>query len=175
MLASMATQPKIQTHLQPSTFPSQSLLRKPLKTPIFSIKPKPSCFHLKSLSTLKTPARLKLSAPKAQRTLPEEEKENETSTEKEKLGVVVKPIEKSRVVLKFIWMQKVIGIALNQVIPGHGTIPLSPYYFWPKEDAWEQLRLLLVGKPWISRKQLHDLLNQATDIIELWQDTGSNQ
>jgi 30S ribosomal protein 3 len=89
--------------------------------------------------------------------------------------VVVKPIEKSRVVLKFIWMQKVIGIALNQVIPGHGTIPLSPYYFWSKEDAWEQLRLFLVGKPWISRKQLHALLNQATDIIELWQDTGSNQ
>lgn len=83
MLASMATQPKIQTHLQPSTFPSQSLLRKPLKTPIFSIKPKPSCFHLKSLCTLKTPARLKLSALKAQQTLPEEEKENETSTEKE--------------------------------------------------------------------------------------------
>ncbi|CAK7344391.1 unnamed protein product [Dovyalis caffra] len=174
MLASMATQLQIQTHLQPSTFSSQSLQLKPLKTPIFSITPKPSCFHLKSLSALKTPARLKISASRAQQTLPVEEQEEETSTGKEKLGVVVKPMEKPRVVLKFIWMEKVIGIALNQVIPGHGTIPLSPYYFWPKEDAWEQLRLLLEGKPWISLKQMHVLLNQATDIIELWQETGSS-
>ncbi|KAF9684102.1 hypothetical protein SADUNF_Sadunf04G0082900 [Salix dunnii] len=174
MLASMATQPKIQPHLQPSTFPLQSLLREPLITPIFSIKPKPSCFHFKSLSTLQTPARIKLPALKAQQTLREEEEEEDTPTEKEKLGVVVKPIEKPRVVLKFIWMQKVIGIALNQVIPGHGTIPLSPYYFWTKEDAWEQLRLLLEGRTWISRKQLHALLNQATDIIELWHDKYSN-
>ncbi|CAN4116809.1 unnamed protein product [Withania somnifera] len=57
-----------------------------------------------------------------------------TSLQKEKLGVVFKPLEKSRLVLKFIWMEKNIGISLDQVIPSHGTIPLSPYYFWPRRE-----------------------------------------
>ncbi|KAL6287565.1 hypothetical protein ACE6H2_011955 [Prunus campanulata] len=98
----------------------------------------------------------------------------ETLLEKEKLGVVVKPIEKPRLVLKFIWMEKNIGIALDQMIPGHGSIPLSPYYFWPRKDAWEELKVLLESKPWISQKQMIILLNQATDIINLWQQSGGN-
>ncbi|CAN6708307.1 unnamed protein product [Malus baccata var. baccata] len=91
-----------------------------------------------------------------------------------KLGVVVKPFEKPRLVLKFIWMEKNIGIALDQMIPGHGSIPLSPYYFWPRRDAWEELKVLLESKPWISQKQMIILLNQATDIINLWQHSGGN-
>ncbi|TXG57801.1 hypothetical protein EZV62_015630 [Acer yangbiense] len=91
-----------------------------------------------------------------------------------KLGVVVKPNEKPRVVLKFIWMQNDIGIALDQMIPGHGTIPLSPYYFWPRKDAWEELKVLLESKPWISQIERIHLLNQATDIINLWQTAGGN-
>ncbi|CAJ2636636.1 unnamed protein product [Trifolium pratense] len=95
-------------------------------------------------------------------------------SESQKLGVVVKPTEKPRLVLKFIWMEKNIGIALDQMIPGHGTIPLSPYYFWPRKDAWEELKELLESKPWISQKQMIILLNQATDIINLWQQSGGN-
>ena len=86
----------------------------------------------------------------------------------------MKPMEKPRVVLKFIWMEKNIGIALDRKIPGHGTIPLSPYYFWPRKDAWEELKVLLESKPWISQKQIIILLNQATDIINLWQQSGGN-
>ncbi|KAK2663049.1 hypothetical protein Ddye_001623 [Dipteronia dyeriana] len=93
---------------------------------------------------------------------------------KQKLGVVVKPNEKPRVVLKFIWMQNDIGIALDQMIPGHGTIPLSPYYFWPRKDAWEELKVLLESKPWISQIERIHLLNQTTDIINLWQTAGGN-
>ncbi|CAI9110691.1 OLC1v1010759C1 [Oldenlandia corymbosa var. corymbosa] len=93
---------------------------------------------------------------------------------KKKLGVVLKPMEKPRLVLKFIWMQKNIGISIDQVIPGYGTIPLSPYYFWPRKDAWEELKTLLEGKPWISQKQIVILLNQATDIINLWQESGGD-
>ncbi|KAK1563291.1 hypothetical protein Q3G72_025465 [Acer saccharum] len=93
---------------------------------------------------------------------------------KQKLGVVVKPNKKPRVVLKFIWMQNDIGIALDQMIPGHGTIPLSPYYFWPRKDAWEELKVLLESKPWISQIERIHLLNQATDIINLWQTAGGN-
>ncbi|XP_078433401.1 small ribosomal subunit protein cS23-like [Wolffia australiana] len=93
----------------------------------------------------------------------------------EKLGVVVKVVEgKPRIVLKFIWMEKSIGLALDQVVPNHGTIPLTPYYFWPQKDAWEQLKTLLQGKPWISKKRMIILLNQATEIINLWQQTVSS-
>ncbi|KAL9271541.1 Small ribosomal subunit protein cS23-like protein, partial [Drosera capensis] len=93
---------------------------------------------------------------------------------KERRGVVVGPSEKPRVVLKFIWMEKNIGIALDKYIPGHGTTPLSPYYFWPRKDAWEELKVLIESKPWISQKQMIILLNQATDIINLWQQGGGN-
>ncbi|KAL0356613.1 UNVERIFIED_CONTAM: 30S ribosomal protein 3, chloroplastic [Sesamum calycinum] len=100
---------------------------------------------------------------------------HESNKGKEKLGVVVKPMERPRLVLKFIWMEKNIGIAIDQVIPGgHGTIPLSPYYFWPRKDAWEELKVMLESKPWISNKQMVVLLNQATDIINLWQQSGGD-
>lgn len=86
----------------------------------------------------------------------------------------MKPMEKPRLVLKFIWLEKNIGLAIDQVIPGYGTIPLSPFYFWPKKDAWEELKVMLEGKPWISTKEKVILLNQATDIINLWQQSGGD-
>ncbi|XP_071714289.1 small ribosomal subunit protein cS23z-like [Rutidosis leptorrhynchoides] len=85
-----------------------------------------------------------------------------------------KKVQKPRLVLKFIWMEKNIGLGLDQVIPGHGTIPLSPYFFWPRKDAWEELKTTLESKPWISQKKMIILLNQATDIINLWQQSGGN-
>lgn len=88
--------------------------------------------------------------------------------------MVVKGLEKPRLVLKFIWMEKNIGLALDQVIPGYGSVPLSPYYFWPRKDAWEELKSKLEEKPWISQKRIIILLNQATDIINLWQQSGGN-
>nr|ABK26571.1 unknown [Picea sitchensis]ABK26613.1 unknown [Picea sitchensis] len=94
--------------------------------------------------------------------------------EKNKAKVVVKAPRKQRIVLKFIWLEKNIGLALDQVVPGHGTIPLSPYYFWPRKDAWEELKAKLESKSWISQKRTIILLNQATDIINLWQQGGSN-
>ncbi|KAJ9173073.1 hypothetical protein P3X46_016247 [Hevea brasiliensis] len=169
MSAFMAIQPKINPSLKPANFTSQNLL----KAPIVSLKPKSSLLHISSASSLKliqSTVKHKLSASAADPIL----SEGETPTDKERLGVVVKPMEKPRIVLKLIWMHKAIGVALDQVIPGFGTIPLSPYYFWPKEDAWEQLKMLLESKPWISRKQMHILLNQATDVINLWQESNCN-
>ncbi|KAL6543761.1 hypothetical protein OROGR_010258 [Orobanche gracilis] len=85
-----------------------------------------------------------------------------------------KPMAKPRLVLKFIWMEKNIGVGLDQMIPGHGTVPLSPYYFWPRKDAWEELKITLESKPWIPQKKMIILLNQATDIINLWEQGGGN-
>ena len=39
-------------------------------------------------------------------------------------------------VLKFVWTDKVLGVALNQANK-RGETPMSPYFFWPREDAWE--------------------------------------
>ncbi|XP_020584649.1 30S ribosomal protein 3, chloroplastic [Phalaenopsis equestris] len=100
--------------------------------------------------------------------------QEQAEVKKEKLKVVVKTVEKPRLVLKFIWMEKNIGLALDQMIPGHGSVPLSPYYFWPRKDAWEELKTKLEEKPWISQKRMIILLNQATDIINLWQQAGGN-
>ncbi|KAK7340979.1 hypothetical protein VNO77_21698 [Canavalia gladiata] len=148
--------------LHPNLLPTLNL--KPLTFP--SIQTKPSLTFNIPKST-----RLRLSASAAETAVVENDS---PPPEPEKLGVVVKPTEKPRLVLKFIWMEKNIGIALDQMIPGHGTVPLSPYYFWPRKDAWEELKELLESKPWISQKQMIILLNQATDIINLWQQSGGN-
>ncbi|CAA0833024.1 30S ribosomal protein 3-1- chloroplastic [Striga hermonthica] len=86
----------------------------------------------------------------------------------------VKSFPKPRIVLKFIWMDKNIGLGLDQLMPGYGTVPMSPYFFWPRKDAWEELKTALESKPWISQKKMIILLNQATDIINLWQQSGGN-
>ncbi|CAL1408251.1 unnamed protein product [Linum trigynum] len=105
----------------------------------------------------------------------EDEKEVEIPQSFDKINeVVVNQMTKPRLVLKFIWMEKNIGLGLDQVIPGHGTVPLSPYFFWPRKDAWEELKTTLESKPWISQKKMIILLNQATDIINLWQQSGGN-
>ncbi|CAH8327002.1 unnamed protein product [Eruca vesicaria subsp. sativa] len=44
----------------------------------------------------------------------------------------------------------------------------------PRKDAWEELKSTLETKPWISQKKMIILLNQATDIINLWQQSGGN-
>ncbi|GMN57084.1 hypothetical protein TIFTF001_026197 [Ficus carica] len=174
---------------KPSTWPPNKTHfhnpKNPLQTSLFSKKPRSfSDMNLRSLSQLKSPPthhhrsrkpELSAAAVAAEDAIVDDESAVEdTDTETEKLGVVVKPLEKPRLVVKFIWMEKNIGIALDQMIPGHGTIPLSPYYFWPRKDAWEELKVLLESKPWISQKQMIILLNQATDIINLWQQSGGN-
>ena len=71
-----------------------------------------------------------------------------------------------------LFADKNIGIALDQVVPGQGVVPVSSYMFWPRKDAWEQLKNLLDEKPWVSKKRAIILLNQATDIINQWQQTS---
>lgn len=84
--------------------------------------------------------------------------------------VLVKAPQKSRLVLRFLWMESNLGLAVDQVVPGHGTIPVTPYYFWPMDDAWDGLHAQL-RRPWIPKKRRVQLLNQATDLINLWQQT----
>ncbi|CAI9761988.1 unnamed protein product [Fraxinus pennsylvanica] len=179
-MISIQVQPSTQSILASTSFNSQKPCFTSCKTP-YILKPRAFSLHSSTHLGLKTKRIQRLDSASAAAATelapaetPTEVSASELAQSSEKLGVVVKSAEKPRLVLKFITMEKNIGLGLDQMIPGHGTLPLSPYYFWPRKDAWEELKMTLESKPWISQKKMIILLNQATDIINLWQQSGGN-
>ncbi|XP_021910399.1 30S ribosomal protein 3-1, chloroplastic [Carica papaya] len=162
----MAIQSGLNTAFFCSSFPSHKPSLSPFRTILL---PKPKHISIDSPLIF---SRTRRAVPEALTAEPATE--TETQQEPQEAKVTVKQLEKPRLVLKFVWMEKNIGLALDHVIPGHGTVPLSPYFFWPRKDAWEELKTTLESKPWISQKKMIILLNQATDIINLWQQSGGN-
>ncbi|CAN4124785.1 unnamed protein product [Withania somnifera] len=163
----MSVQSSLKTNLSISSLPSENPSYKSFKSC--------SSFSLDNNKGSSTRRIHKLFASAVTDTEPVAVKTLESAVQEiEKGNMKKKVIEKPRLVLKFIWMEKNIGLGLDQILPDHGSVPLSPYFFWPRKDAWEELKTTLENKPWVSQKQMIILLNQATDIINLWQQSGGN-
>lgn len=71
--------------------------------------------------------------------------------------------------LKIIWLNTNLAIAIDHVTE-QGLSPLTSYFFWPSNDAWQELKKELESKPWILPKDATELLNEASSIINHWQD-----
>ena len=44
----------------------------------------------------------------------------------------------------------------------------NKFYFWPKTNAWEQLKVELQSKPWIEKRDIIKLLNDISNIMNHW-------
>lgn len=71
--------------------------------------------------------------------------------------------------LRFISLEKSIGIALDNVISDYGALPLTQFFFYPENDVLGELKQAMERQQWISDSRSATLLKQAEQLLKLWQ------
>ena len=79
----------------------------------------------------------------------------------------------SRLELNILWLDTKIGIAIDQLQSGE-KIPLTKYFFWPKTDAWDQVRSELETKSWVENSKKAEILYSISTILNQWQNSNDN-
>jgi 30S ribosomal protein 3 len=79
----------------------------------------------------------------------------------------------STFIIKVLWLENNVALAVDQVVNTQAH-PLTRYFFWPRSDAWEQLKNTLGPKLWISETEKAEILNKASEIIAYWHTHGKN-
>ena len=69
-----------------------------------------------------------------------------------------------------LWLEDCLGIAINQSTSSNQTA-ITTYYFWPRNDVWDQIKIELDSKPWIKETEKVDTLNLIAKILDVWQST----
>jgi len=83
----------------------------------------------------------------------------------------VEEAETSEFALSFLWLDKNLAVAVDQVFGRGHRAPITEYFWWPREDAWEGLKQALderEAKAWIRSGDKVKLLNTLTDVINYW-------
>ena len=69
--------------------------------------------------------------------------------------------------LKVVWFKNFLGLAIDQVNLNQ-QYSLTPYYFWPKTEAWKQLEIELDSKLWLDHNEKMQILKSAGDVMNYW-------
>ena len=72
-----------------------------------------------------------------------------------------------RLKLKVIWFKSFLGLAIDQITINQ-NYSITPYYFWPRTEAWDQLKLELDSKTWLSQDEKVKTLTLASDVMNYW-------
>ena len=75
--------------------------------------------------------------------------------------------ESFKLILKVAWFKNFLRLAIDQV-SSNQHCSLTPYYFWPRTEAWEQLKLELDSKLWLTSDEKLTILKTAGEIMNYW-------
>ncbi len=71
-------------------------------------------------------------------------------------------------VFKILWGKNYLGLAVDKKLQNNSTMPITTFFFWPRENGWQLLKEELSYKPWMSKDDSINILNDYTIIINYW-------